>query len=73
MNIEMPLMDGIEAAVEIRKLEAARNYPYTYILGLSASPEKKGKCLECGMDDFFATPVSMSDLALLIKKKFETL
>ncbi|WP_215779948.1 response regulator [Paludibacterium sp. B53371] len=56
MDVQMPVMDGIEACRAIRALPAYRHTP---ILAMSANvfSEDRQRCLAVGMDDFVAKPV----------------
>jgi CheY-like chemotaxis protein len=66
MNIGMPLLDGIEATVEIRK--RWQNGPRIVALTARVLPEIKEKCIEAGMDDYIAKPVQMRELAEALKR-----
>ncbi|AFG36347.1 response regulator [Spirochaeta africana] len=59
MDIQMPEMDGIQAAREIRQLEKERG-SYTPIIALTAGAhtDQRARCLAAGMDDFLGKPVS---------------
>jgi CheY-like chemotaxis protein len=63
MDCHMPVMDGIEATQEIRKLEAkqAKN---TIIIAITASDIalEQDKCFAAGMDGFIAKPYGPNDL-----------
>lgn len=61
MNIMMPVMNGYEAAAELRKLVTDRHIP---IIFLTASRDEESllKCLECGGDDFLEKPVNTTML-----------
>ena len=50
MDISMPVLDGYEATVIIREIEAVRSY----IVGLTAhnTQSHKDKCMESGMNEF---------------------
>jgi signal transduction histidine kinase len=56
MDIQMPVMDGIEATQIIRKMPDRRELP---ILALTANifEEYRHKCTQAGMSDFIAKPV----------------
>ncbi len=57
MDLMMPIMDGLEATVRIRKLEE-NNCNHTIIIGLTANvyDTDREKCLAHGMDEFLAKP-----------------
>jgi two-component system sensor histidine kinase/response regulator len=61
MDIQMPVMDGLEATRQIRRLEGKENIP---IIALSAAALKKDQdmAIEAGVDDFISKPI---DNALL--------
>jgi diguanylate cyclase (GGDEF)-like protein len=59
MDIEMPEMNGFEAATHIRAIEAAQQWAWTPIMFLTASdtPENLVTAIEAGGDDFLAKAV----------------
>jgi two-component system, sensor histidine kinase and response regulator len=67
MDIQMPVMDGIEATRRIRKLE--KNVP---IIALTAHAMKgdKGKFLSKGMDDYVSKPIDSALLFQTLEKYF---
>lgn len=67
MDIQMPEMNGYEAARSIRNLKTENQVP---IIALTAGNVKgeKEKCLAAGMDDFITKPVIASTVALSFKK-----
>ena len=69
MDCRMPIMDGFDATLEIRKLEAADLLPRgahkkrIAIIALTAnvSSEDKEKCTRSGMDDYICKPYEALD------------
>ena len=69
MDCRMPIMDGFDATLEIRKLEAADLLPRgahkkrIAIIALTAnvSSEDKEKCYRSGMDDYICKPYEALD------------
>ena len=56
MDVQMPVMDGLDAALAIRKIPGRENTP---IIAVSANAydEDKERCLDVGMNAFLAKPV----------------
>ena len=62
MDIQMPVMDGLEASAEIRRREhGGRRTP---IIALTASnmPDEVARCRVAGMDDVLAKPIDLDAL-----------
>ena len=67
MDMRMPIMDGIEATWQIRKIRGKENLP---ILAMTANAFSKDKetCTDAGMNDHIAKPVKPDLLyALLLR------
>jgi signal transduction histidine kinase len=64
MDVQMPVMNGVEATGEIRRLETARNLPPTPILALSANvmSHQVSQYLEAGMNGFVPKPIDAQAL-----------
>ncbi|MFP4517494.1 MAG: response regulator, partial [Desulfovibrionales bacterium] len=64
MDIQMPLMDGLQATREIRKLETERGSPPTPIIALTASAfqDDEHKCRQAGCTAYLPKPVKKEDL-----------
>jgi CheY-like chemotaxis protein len=82
MDIQMPVMDGLQATKEIRKWEGHRKDPKGKTIGSSkaglkipivamtanAMEEDRKKCLEVGLDDYITKPIKKALLFETIDK-----
>ncbi len=68
MDVQMPVMDGIEATRRIRRGEAGDHTPYIIALTANASTDDRSRCLDAGMDEYIPKPVNPASLARIIAK-----
>ena len=61
MDISMPRMNGIEAAIAIREQSAAR-CPKIIAVTANVTDREREACRTAGFDGFLAKPVNMKDL-----------
>lgn len=71
MDIMMPVMDGITATKEIRKIESERNLPgqeRVKIIAITANAfeDDRSKFFEAGMDFYMNKPVEIGELHRLL-------
>ena len=59
MDMQMPVMDGLDATRAIRAAELRQARPRTPIIAMTANAfdEDRDRCLESGMDDFISKPI----------------
>lgn len=70
MDIQMPIMDGIKATKEIRRIESERNWERIKIIAVTAfaMPGDQEKFLEAGIDLYLAKPYKGPELINLIEQ-----
>lgn len=70
MDIQMPVMDGLETTRHIRMHEAKLNARPVPIIALTANVMSRDKdtCMSAGMSDYLAKPLRKHDLRALVEK-----
>ncbi len=65
MDVQMPVMDGLTAAREIRQRESALGLTRQPIIALTANAlaGDRDMCLQAGMDDYVAKPVTIDSIS----------
>ena len=71
MDIMMPVMDGLDATVKIREIEATNQVEKrTPIIALTANTmdNDREKCISYGMDEFMAKPFDIEKLKTIFSE-----
>jgi CheY-like chemotaxis protein/two-component sensor histidine kinase len=70
MDIQMPVMDGVEATHAILRYEGANELPHTPIVALTANALKgdRERFLSEGLDEYVSKPIEMNELLYVLNK-----
>ncbi len=66
MDVQMPVMDGLEATQKIRLLQIKQ--PVIIATTANAMAEDRKMCLDAGMDDYISKPLKVEELVKIIEK-----
>ena len=70
MDNQMPEMDGLTAAREVRKFELAHGKPPVPIIALTADAMQgdRERCLAAGMNDYLSKPFKVAQLSQMLER-----
>jgi signal transduction histidine kinase/DNA-binding response OmpR family regulator len=72
MDVQMPVMDGLEATRRIRAGWPDERQPYIVAMTADAMIEERQQCLATGMDDFVSKPVRVEALVAALERGSRT-
>ena len=68
MDVQMPIMDGLEATRHIRMWEAGKEHTPIIAMTAHAMQGDRDRCIEAGMDDYIAKPLDKRVLFTTIER-----
>lgn len=68
MDLQMPVMDGLEATRHIVAMQPANRRPRIVAMTANALPADRQRCLDAGMDDYIAKPILPVSVQQLIER-----
>lgn len=67
MDVNMPVMDGFETTMHIRKLPSPKKDLPIIALTADAMKEDRERCLKVGMNDFVSKPFRLKEIEFILK------
>jgi CheY-like chemotaxis protein len=68
MDVQMPEMDGLEAARRICARWPREQRPYIIAMTANAMQGDREMCLAAGMDDYISKPIRIAELAAALER-----
>ncbi len=72
MDIEMPVMDGVDATLNIRKNETGAARPYIVAMTANAMQGDRERYLTAGMDGYISKPMRINELANALEVAYQS-
>jgi CheY-like chemotaxis protein len=66
LDVQMPEMDGYEAARQIKLRWLANDRPRLIAMTGNVLPGERERCIEAGMDDYIAKPVRIKEIEAML-------
>jgi len=67
MDIQMPVMDGLEATRRIRQMPGMQHVPIVALTAL-AMPGDRERCLDAGATEYMSKPISLKQMHALVER-----
>ena len=67
LDVQLPEMDGLEVAREVRKLPGCAELPIVMLTALAMADDRK-RCLEAGANDYLAKPFTLANLRQVLAR-----
>ncbi len=69
MDCNMPVMNGFQATIELKKLVKNNVLPFANIVAVTANCtiEDINECYECGMDEVITKPIDLDLFDIILK------
>ncbi|MEB3159915.1 MAG: response regulator, partial [Synechocystis sp.] len=68
MDVQMPVMDGLEACRQIRQTLPPDRQPKIVAMTANAMPSDRQECLDAGMDGYLSKPIVIQELRDLLNQ-----
>jgi CheY-like chemotaxis protein len=73
MDLQMPEMDGLQAARQVRSSLPPKHQPYICALTAAASFDDRQACHDAGMDDYLSKPIKVEQLITVLARASQAL
>ncbi|WP_410772270.1 response regulator [Fontibacillus sp. BL9] len=68
MDLQMPLMDGLEATMRIRERQNPGRKPKIIAMTANVMDGIRNKCMQAGMDDYISKPIKLGSIKSILSK-----
>jgi CheY-like chemotaxis protein len=68
MDVDMPVLGGIDATARLRELQRAGELPFFPVIAATANDDYEAACLAVGMDGFLVKPLDLRLLRAMLRR-----